>query len=345
MPYTKGIIQTIVGTGKAGYSGDGDIASNALLREPFMCCFDKNGNIIIAEAKNHCVRRVDVHTGLIQTIAGTGSPGYSGDGGPATVATMNEPYSLAVDLTSNDIYIVDRLNAVIRKLQATSGVITTIAGTGISGYSGDNAPAYLAQLREPNDCYIDSRGGLLIADIQDQRIRKLDLSTGIISTFAGNGEKLRAGDGRPAQEASILGARAICQDNLGNTYIAEREGNGVRKVDFNGIMSTFAGNGERGYSGDGGPAMSATWGAPKAIRCDNDGNVIVVDTENHAIRKIDKDTGIVNTIAGGHLGNEGDGGTATNAGLDRPHGCSIDSEGNIFIADSNNHRIRVVGTV
>ena len=343
MLYTEGIIQTIIGTGEAGYSGDGEVASKALLREPFMCCFDKTGNILIAEAKNHCVRRVDVHTGLIQTIAGTGSPGYSGDGGPATVATMNEPYSLAVDPTNNDIYIVDRLNAVIRKLQAASGVITTVAGTGISGYSGDSGPGHLAQLREPNDCYIDSTGGLLIADIQDQRIRKLALSTGIISTFAGNGEKLRAGDGRPAQEASIFGARAICQDKVGNTYIAEREGNGVRKIDSHGIMSTFAGNGERGYSGDGGSATSTTWGAPKAIRCDNDGNIIVVDTENHAIRKIDKNTCIVDTIAGGHLGQEGDGGEATNAGLDRPHGCDIDAAGNIFIADSNNHRIRVVG--
>ena len=343
MLYTEGIIQTIIGTGEAGYSGDGEVASKALLREPFMCCFDKTGNILIAEAKNHCVRRVDVHTGLIQTIAGTGSPGYSGDGGPATVATMNEPYSLAVDPTNNDIYIVDRLNAVIRKLQAASGVITTVAGTGISGYSGDSGPGHLAQLREPNDCYIDSTGGLLIADIQDQRIRKLALSTGIISTFAGNGEKLRAGDGRPAQEASILGARAICQDKVGNTYIAEREGNGVRKIDSHGIMSTLAGNGERGYSGDGGSATFTTWGAPKAIRCDNDGNIIVVDTENHAIRKIDKNTCIVNTIAGGHLGQEGDGGEATNAGLDRPHGCDIDAAGNIFIADSNNHRIRVVG--
>ena len=343
MLYTEGIIQTIIGTGEAGYSGDGEVASKALLREPFMCCFDKSGNILIAEAKNHCVRRVDVHTGLIQTIAGTGSPGYSGDGGPATVATMNEPYSLAVDPTNNDIYIVDRLNAVIRILQAASGVITTVAGTGISGYSGDSGPGHLAQLREPNDSYIDSTGGLLIADIQDQRIRKLALSTGIISTFAGNGEKLRAGDGRPAQEASILGARAICQDKVGNTYIAEREGNGVRKIDSHGIMSTFAGNGERGYSGDGGSATSTTWGAPKAIRCDNDGNIIVVDTENHAIRKIDKNTCIVNTIAGGHLGQEGDGGEATNAGLDRPHGCGIDAAGNIFIADSNNHRIRVVG--
>ena len=133
-------------------------------------------------------------------------------------------------------------------------------------------------------------------------------------------------------------------DSRGNTYIAEREGNGVRKVDASGVMSTVAGTGERGYTGDGGPAIAADWGAPKAIRCDAQDNIIVVDTENHAIRKIDPTTGIVTTIAGGHLGGDGDGGPATSAGLDRPHGCGIASNGSIYIADSNNHRVRVVGT-
>ena len=231
----------------------------------------------------------------------------------------------------------------MRRVDGTTGIITTVAGTGEPGYSGDGGPGDRAQLREPNDCFLDSRGGLLIADIQDQRVRRLDLASGIISTFAGNGEKARHGDGLPAQEASILGARAICQDRSGNTYIAEREGNGVRQVDVQGIMSTLAGTGERGYSGDGGPALLATWGAPKAIRCDGQGNIIVVDTENHAIRRIDAGSGIVTTIAGGHQGGDGDGGDATQAGLDRPHGCEVGREGNIYIADSNNHRVRVVG--
>src|SRR5262249_22636195 len=155
-------------------------------------------------------------------------------------------------------------NAAVRKVDAATGIITTVAGTGEPGYSGDGGPGHLAQLREPNDCFFDGKGGLLIADIQDQRIRRLELATGIITTCAGNGEKQRAGDGKPATEASIMGARAVCMDRKGNTYIAEREGNGVRKVDANGIMSTFAGTGERGYSGDGGPALAATWGAPKA---------------------------------------------------------------------------------
>ena len=343
MSYLKGVIETVIGTGEAGYAGDGGPAITALLREPFMCSFDSAGNIYVAEARNHCVRRIDRDTGVITTIAGNGNAGYSGDGGLAVAATLNEPYSLAVHQQSGDIYIVDRLNAAVRRVDRTTGIITTVAGTGEPGYGGDGGPGDLAQLREPNDCYLESKGGLLIADIQDQRVRRLDLARGIISTFAGNGEKARQGDGLPALEASILGARAICQDRSGNTYIAEREGNGVRKVDTQGIMSTLAGNGERGYSGDDGPALLATWGAPKAIRCDRQDNIIVVDTENHAIRRIDVGTGIVTTIAGGHHGTEGDGGDATQAGLDRPHGCAVDREGNIYIADSNNHRVRVVG--
>ena len=343
MSYRRGVIETVIGTGEPGYAGDGGPAGAALLREPFMCSFDSAGNIFLAEARNHCVRRIDRDTGVITTIAGNGNAGYSGDGGPSFAATLNEPYSLTVHQQSGDIYIVDRLNAAVRRVDRTTGIITTVAGTGAPGYGGDGGPGDRAQLREPNDCFLDSKGGLLIADIQDQRVRRLDLASGIISTFAGNGEKARQGDNLPALEASILGARAICQDHQGNTYIAEREGNGVRQVDGQGIMRTLAGTGERGYSGDGGPALLATWGAPKAIRCDQQGNIIVVDTENHAIRRIAAGTGIVTTVAGGHLGTEGDGGDATQAGLDRPHGCEVDRDGNIYIADSNNHRVRVVG--
>ena len=342
MTYQPGVIATVAGTGGRGYSGDGGPAPAALLSEPFMCAFDAAGNLYIAEAMNHCVRRVDAATGVITTIAGTGAEGYSGDGGPATQATFNQPYSLQVD-ANGDVYVVDRLNFVIRRIDAATGVISTVAGTGESSYGGDGGPGAQAQFREPNDCFLDGRGGLLIADVQDQRIRRLDLASGVIATFAGNGEKQRSGDGRPATEAGILGARAVCMDGAGNAYIAEREGNGIRKVDANGIMSTLAGTGEFGYTGDGGPALAATWGAPKAIRCDHAGNLLVVDTENHAIRRIDVITGIVTTIAGGRLGGDGDGGPATAAAMDRPHGCDVDADGNFYIADSNNHRVRVVG--
>jgi streptogramin lyase len=342
MDIQLGKIRTVVGTGEEGYAGDGGPADQALIGEAYGCAFDAEDNLYISDGRNHTVRRIERQNWVITTVAGTGRQGYSGDGGPATQATLNNLYSLTVD-ANGDIYIVDRLNAAVRKVDAATGIITTVAGTGAPGYSGDGGPGHLAQLREPNDCFLDGRGGLLIADIQDQRIRRLDLGTGIITTFAGNGEKRRSGDGRPATQASIMGARAVCLDRKGNTYICEREGNGVRKEDANGIMSTFAGTGEPGYTGDGGPARAATWGAPKAIRCDHHDNVIVVDTENNAVRRIDVETGIVVTIAGGHAGGDGDGGDATKAGLARPHGCGIDRQGNLYIADGVNHRVRVVG--
>ena len=336
------LITTAVGTGEAGYSGDGGPADAAVMREPFMCAFDTTGNLFVCEATNHIVRRIDAATGIITTVAGTGEQGYSGDGGPATEATMYEPYSLAIS-SDGTVYIVDRLNAVVRRVDGETGTITTVVGTGEPGYSGDGGPGHEAQMREPNDCFLDNRGGLLIADIQDQRIRRLDLATCIIDTFAGNGEKERSGDGSPAREASILGARAVCMDSSGNTYIAEREGNGVRMVGADGLMQTLAGdNCERGYSGDGGYALASTWNGPKGIRCDAQGNIIVTDTENHAIRRIDCGTGIVTTIAGGQLGGHGDGGPATEAGLDRPHGAELAPDGSIYIADSDNHRVRVV---
>src|SRR5215510_4689027 len=179
-----GIMQTVAGTGEKGYAGDGGPATQARMSEPFMCVFDAQGHMYVAEATNHCIRRIDNATGVITTVAGTGAVGYAGDGGPATRATMNQPYSLQID-SNGDIYIVDRLNAVIRKVEAVTGMITTVAGTGEPGSGGDGGPGTRAQLREPNDCFLDGRGGLLIADVQDQRIRRLDLRTGIITTFAG----------------------------------------------------------------------------------------------------------------------------------------------------------------
>jgi sugar lactone lactonase YvrE len=224
------------------------------------------------------------------------------------------------------------------------GIISTVAGTGEFGYSGDGGPGAEAMLREPNDLFLDGQGGLLIADIQDQRIRRVDLETGIITTFAGTGERSRAGDGKPATEAALMGPRAVCMDSLGNVYVSEREGNGVRRISPDGVLITIAGaEAVYGYSGDGGPALAATWGAPKAMRCDLNDNIIVVDSDNCAVRRIDARTGIVTTIAGGREGGDGDGGPAVDAGLAHPHGCGIDANGDLFIADTHNHRVRMVG--
>jgi streptogramin lyase len=346
---TSPTIETIVGTGKPGYSGDGGPALKAQLNQPFHCDLDADGNVYIAEAFNHCVRKVDRKTGNISTGVGSGVKGYDGDEGPATKAKLNEVYAVAVD-TNGDLYVVDRLNAVIRKVDGKTGIISTVAGTGKQGFSGDGGKATEATMREPNDCCLDGKGGLLIADVSDWRIRRLDLKTGVLTTFAGVGKpkekvnRSQIGDGGPASKAVIVGARAVCVDGKGNTYICEREGNAIRRVDDKGIITTHAGTGAGGYGGDNSDALRATFRGPKGIRCDRQGNLFVVDTENHAIRRIDAKSQVITTVAGGRQGGEGDGAAATLAGLDRPHGCVIAADGVLFIADSGNHRVRRVSS-
>jgi hypothetical protein len=334
----------VAGTGKKGDSGDGGPATKGQLNEPFHCALNDRGDLFIAESGNHCIRCVDGKIGIIRKVAGTGKKGYSGDGGPATKATFNEPYAVVVSPTG-DLYIVDRLNACVRKVDGKTGVVSTVAGTGKKGYSGDGGPGNKAQLVEPNDCILDGKDGLLIADVGDWRIRRFNLETGIISTFAGTGRrkgKLNRsdlGDGGPANRAVLYGARAVCVDGRGNTYICEREGNAIRKVDEKGTITTLAGTGAAGNKD--GQAAEARFRGPKGIRCDKQGNVFVVDTENHSIRKIDVTKRQVTTVVGGRRGSGGDGGDPLKAGLDRPHGCILDGR-LLYIADSENHRVRRV---
>jgi DNA-binding beta-propeller fold protein YncE len=346
-----GAISTLAGTGERGHTGDGGPAARATLSEPFHCDVDNRGHLYIAESANHCIRKVDLKSGVIATVAGNGKKGYTGDGGKAIDATFNEPYAVAVT-RDDDLYIVDRLNAVVRKVDGKTGIVTTVAGNGKKDFAGDGGKGSDASLREPNDCCLDGKGGLLIADVADWRIRRLDLATGVITTFAGTGkakialktriDRQKCGDGGPADKAILVGARAVCVDGKGNTYICEREGSAVRKVDAKGIITTIAGTGEWGYTGDKGDAAKAVFAGPKGIRCDTAGNIYVVDCENHCVRKIDAKSLIVTTIAGGRKGTGGDGGPATQAGMDRPHGCVLDAAGVLYIADSNNHRVRKV---
>ncbi|MCY4555102.1 MAG: hypothetical protein OXF79_01660 [Chloroflexi bacterium] len=343
MPAEKGIIQTVLGNGSEGWEGDGGPATAAACQTPYACEFDPQGNMVVCMGRHHRIRRVDATTGTVALICGTGEPGYAGDGGPAVDAVINQPYGLAID-ANGDIYFAQRFDPAVRRIDGRTGMVSTVAGTGEFGYSGDGGPGNEAMLREPNDLCLDRRGGLLIADVQDQRIRRVDLATGIISTFAGTGEKSRAGEGRAATGASLMGPRAVCADSQGNVYVCEREGNGVRRISPDGVLTTIAGaEGVYGYAGDGGPALAAVWGSPKAMRCDLNDNIIVLDSDNSAVRRIDAVTGLVATIAGGREGGGGDGGPAVEAGLFHPHGCGINAEGNLFIADTHNHRVRVVG--
>ncbi len=335
------IITTAVGTGARGFAGDGGPATQAQLNGPFDVGFDPPGNLYFSDTFNHRIRRVDGKTGVIGTVAGTGAAGYAGDGGPALAASFNEPYGIAVDRAGN-VYVADRHNHCVRRIDGAAGIVTTFAGTGTAGFAGDGGPAARAGLVEPNGLGLDpEERRLFIADVADHRVRVVDLAQGTIATFAGTGEAVHTGDGGPAGSAGIFGARAVRVAADGRVYILERQGSTLRAVDpATGTITTVAGTGARGYGGDGGPARAALFDAPKEFALDPGGDILIVDTESHAIRRIDAATGIVETIAGGHRGPDGDGGPATAAGLGRPHGAVVGPDGAIYIGDTENHRIR-----
>ena len=339
----ENIITTAVGTGEKGFAGDGGAAKAALLNGPFDVAFDAAGNLYFSDTFNNRIRRVDARSGVISTIAGNGEKGYSGDGGPATAASLNEPYGIVLDRAGN-IFLADRLNRRVRRIDAASGIITTLAGTGDAAYSGDGGPAAAAGLAEPNGLAFDvTQRHLYITDVADNRVRVVDLSAATIATFAGTGAAEHSGDGGKATAAGTFGARAVKVGADGTVYILERQGSSLRAVDpKTGVITTIAGTTARGYSGDGGPALAAVFDAPKEMAIDRDGSLLIVDTENHAIRRIDRRTGIVSAVAGGHQGSGGDGGPATEAGLDRPHGAVVGPDGAIYIGDTNNHRVRKV---
>ena len=335
------IITTAVGTGEKGFAGDGGPAAQALLNGPFDVAFDSPGNLYFSDTFNNRIRRVDARTGVISTVAGNGEEGYSGDGGPATGAALNQPYGILLDRAGN-LYIADRLNRRVRRVDAATGSIATVAGTGEAEYGGDGGPAAAAGLVEPNGLTLDpAETRLFVADVAGHRVRVVDLATGRIASFAGTGAAEHSGDGGPAAQAGIFGARAVKVAPDGTVYILERQGSSLRAVDSHtGVIATIAGTGARGFAGDGGPALAAVFDAPKEMALAPNGDILIVDTENHAIRSFARGAGIVMTIAGGRQGGGGDGGPATAAGLDRPHGAVVGPDGAIYIGDTNNHRIR-----
>jgi DNA-binding beta-propeller fold protein YncE len=337
-------ISTAVGTGQQGDTGDDGPATQARLDNPFDVAFDDAGNLYLSDTFNHRVWRVDARTGVLTTVAGSDTKGFLGDGGPALQARLDEPYGIVLDRGGN-LYIADRLNRRVRRVEGATGLISTMAGDGSKVFSGDSGPAARAGLVEPNGVALDpEQHRLFIADVADHRVRVVDLATGVITTFAGTGQGRHAGDGGPASTAAIFGARAVEVGPDGTVFILERQGNTLRAVDpKTGHISTIAGNGAKGYTGDGGPARSATFNGPKELAVDPAGNLFLVDTENHAIRRIDARTHVVTTVAGnGQRGGRGDGGPATAAELARPHDAAIAPDGALLIGDTENHRIRKV---
>jgi len=304
---TSGIITTLAGNGTPGFTGDNGPATSAQLNSPNGVAVDSAGNVYISDFGNNRIRKVT--NGIITTVAGNGTPGYSGDNGPATSAQLNSPNGVAVDSAAN-VYTSDSGNSRIRKV--AGGVITTVAGNGTAGFSGDNGPATGAELNEPVGVASDTSGNLYISDKNRYSdyglVRKV--SNGIITTVAGNGTCCFSGDNGPATSAQIAVPYDVTVDSAGNLYIADGNNNRIRKVSNNGIITTVAGNGTPGFSGDNGPATSAELNGPDGVAVDSAGNLYIADEGNYRIRKVSN--GVITTVAGnGTRGFSGDNGPAT----------------------------------
>jgi sugar lactone lactonase YvrE len=333
-----GVISTVAGTGNPGFSGDGGLAASALLNYPTGVGVDAAGNLFIADANNFRVRKV-APAGTISTVAGNGGSQFAGDNGLATSARLFNPNDVAMDAAGN-LFIADSGNNRIRKV-TPDGVISTVAGNGTSGFSGDSGFAISAELNDPNRVAVDASGNLFIADTGNNRIRKVT-PNGVISTVAGNGMRGFTGDGLMAISARLNGPNGVAVDAAGNLFIADTFNYLIRKVTPGGIISTVAGRGGNGFSGDGGSATSALLNYPTGVGVDAAGNLFIADSGNNRIRKVTP-AGIISTVAGnGSYGYGGDGGLAISASLRGPSELTVDAGGNLFIADTGNNRIRKV---
>jgi len=393
------IISTIAGTGEPGYAGDGGPAVAAALNEPRNIALDRAGHLYIADSENHVIRRLDLKTGIVITVAGrpgaasseqegvgvrevpaaeqaeddplggpqpgtpqqfahladlsgtvrfvvgtvAGAGRFHGDGGPASQAMLNVPGAVVADEAGN-LYVADTMNHRVRKVEAATGIMTTIAGTGQHRFSGDGGPAVAAALNEPVALAVDRRGHLYIADQSNNRVRRLDLAMGLITTVAGTGEAAYTGDGMLASEAGLAGPSglALCSD--GALYIADTFNGRIRRVDpETGSISTVAGDGgEYRYQG-GANEFSTSLSRPYGIALDREGNLLITDSDSHLIRKWDRTRKIVTRVAGNGLARfGGDGGPPEDCSLNYPFGVAVDEEGNLYIADTFNHRIRLI---
>jgi DNA-binding beta-propeller fold protein YncE len=340
-------IRTIAGTGTAGAAPDGAAADDASINNPYGVVIGPDGALYWADFGSNRVLRLDERERRITVVAGDGRKGHSGDGGPATAAQLSAPHEVRFD-SKGDIVIAERDAHVVRHVDMRSRVITTLAGTGVAGYAGDGGPASAAQLNQPHSIALDPADNIYICDINNNRVRRIEARTGIISTFAGTGENAATPDQGEILKSPLVAPRSIEMAPDGTMYLILRAGNKVLAMDpARGRLRRLAGTGELGYEGDGGPALTAKFGAPgsplngpKGIALGGS-TLFIADTENHVIRAIDLQTGTVRTVAG--TGQRGDGpdGDPRACKLARPHGIFVQGP-RLYIGDSENHRIRVL---
>lgn len=331
--YAASSVSTLIGNGSPGYS-------DQQVNNPYGVLVRDN-SLFFCDLENQRIRRLDLKTRRTTTIAGNGQRAYAGDGGPATEGSLNMPHEIAFDAQGH-MYIAERDNHVVRKVDGKSGVISTLAGTGVAGFSGDGGPAAKAELRQPHSIAVAPGGQLLICDIGNRRIRAVNLSSGVIETYGGTGERLATPDGAPIKGTPLNGPRTMVLDRDGTIYLALREGNAIYRIaPKTATLHHLAGTGKQGYAGDGGPAKDASLSGPKGLALAGR-NLFIADTESHTIRRIDLGSGIITTVLGTGVRGDGPETDPLQCKLSRPHGVFADRDGTLYVTDSEAHRIRVV---
>ena len=336
--------RTVAGTGASGFQPGAVDAAKSQITNPYGVVIGPDGAMYFCEFDTGYVRRVDLASRQMTTLAGNGQKGYAGDGGPALSAAITAPHEIRFDRDRN-LYIVERDAHVVRRIDAKTSTVSTLAGTGVAGFSGDGGPAKAAQFRMPHSIAFDAAGNLLVCDIGNQRVRSVNVQTGLISTFAGTGQRGPTPDKGAIEGTPLNGPRSIDTDPAGNIYLVLREGNAVFRINGQArTLERIAGTGETGYSGDGGPALAAKFNGPKGVAFGDDGGLYISDTENHAIRRVDLKTNVITTVIGTGQRADGPDGDPLKCGLARPHGIFW-FKGVLYVTDSENHRIRVVESV
>lgn len=331
-------VTTIAGNGLPSDSGDGGSSMQAQVGVPYAVAVDAAGNQYVADSQDNVIRKIDT-SGNISTVAGNGTLGFV-DNVPATSGELNDPRGVAV-ASNGDLYISDTGNQRVRKVDHTSGQISTVAGNGTAGLLGDGGPAVSAELNYPRAVAVDGAGNVYIADTLNNRVR--EIVSGTITTVAGNGTQGFAGDGGSATSAQLNLPRGVVLDAAGDLYISDTGNNRVRKVDLSGNITTVAGNGTAGSTGDGGQAKNAELDFPFGLAFDPAGNLYIADTANSRVRLVSKATGVISTVVGTcGPGFSGDWGPASIAQINAPFGLGVDGKGTIYIADSSNNRVRTV---
>lgn len=313
------------------------------VRNPYGLTTGPDGALYICEIDRHVVSRLDLKTKKLTIVAGTpGKSGYAGDGGPATSALLFEPYEVRFDQAGN-LFFVEMKNHLIRRVDKKTGLISTVAGKPEPGFSGDGGPAAQAQFRQPHSIAFDTQGRLVLCDIGNNRVRRIDLKSGKIETIAGTGEKLPTPNGASFTPATPLnGPRALDYDPAGNLYLALREGNQLFQIDKTGKMTHLAGSGQKGYDAKPQPALTATLNGPKGVAWSPDGGLYFTDTESHTVRRVDLKSGQLTTVLGTGQRGDGQDGDPLACATARPHGVFVDRRGKVYVGDSEAHAVRLV---